>query len=147
MDLQLEQVEELDRQVSEGQAFAYYEGVQISHANVYRNILSGRVGDLIEWYDVRVRIFGRQISGSCSCGESRQICRHIIALLYAWIQDGRDFVDIGEKIAEIKKLDHERLIEIVGNILRYNPALADLFFEKDRMDWDELDFQVGPDIN
>jgi uncharacterized Zn finger protein len=147
LDLRFDQVEELDREVSEGQGLAYYESVQISRANVYRNTLSGRVGDLAEYYDVRITVHRQQISGTCSCGESREICRHILALLYSWVQDGKDFIDIGEKIAQLQHFDHDRLIEVISNILRFNPGLLDLFFEKDRSDWDEWYAEQDNDLN
>ena len=81
---------------------------------------------------------------NCSCGHSRKLCVHGISLLYAWVNDGDDFVDVGNKLREIEKMTKDELLKVVLNIVRINPNLIELFLMKNTEDWDELDID-GPD--
>jgi uncharacterized Zn finger protein len=133
------QIQSLDQEVAGGKALEYYENSQISRATVFRNKISGRVGNFLEGYDVEIVVHGAEIAVSCSCRRSRRICKHAVALLYSWINDSRDFLDIGVTLQEIKAMDKDRLIEIVSNILRINPSFVDLFLAKNISDWDDIE--------
>jgi len=133
------QIEALDRNAASGKAKEYYENVQVTRATVYRNKLYGRVGNFLEEHQVEITVHENEISSSCTCGEARNICKHAIALLYSWVNDGRDFRNIGKTLIEIKKMDKERLLEIVSNIIRLHPDFIDLFLARQRPDWDEID--------
>ena len=128
-----------DENVTDGESLAYYENSQIDNAIVYGNTLSGRVGNYFEKYDVKLVLNDREISSSCSCGNDRKICRHAIALLYAWIHDAADFVNIAEVLKIIKTFDKARLVEIVGNMLQNQPQLADVFLAKKKPNWNEIE--------
>lgn len=93
-NLQLNQVEALDRETTGGKGLAYYETALISRPAVFHNHISGRVGNYVEHYDVRITFHENEIAGSCPCQRSRKICKHIIALLYSWVNDGGEFLDV-----------------------------------------------------
>ena len=143
-ELDFEQVKAFDAQVTDGEALPYYDSIQVSRAAVFRNKLSGRVGNYFESYDVDVTLQDKELMSNCSCGHSRKLCVHGISLLYAWVNDGDDFVDVGNKLREIEKMTKDELLKVVLNIVRINPNLIELFLMKNTEDWDELDID-GPD--
>jgi hypothetical protein len=129
----------LDRRVAHGKAEQYYENAMISRASVFRNQLFGRVGNYLESFDVSISVHGKEISSSCTCGHARKICKHTVALMYSWVNDAQEFLDIGNSLNEIHDMDRERLIEIVIKILQHNPEYIDFFLSKRIMEWDEIE--------
>jgi len=137
--LNLSQIEALDRNATDGTSREYYESCQITSATVYRNKLSGHVGNFLESNKVELTIHGNEITSSCSCQESREICKHAVSLLYSWVNDGIDFTDIETVLEEIREMDKDRLVDIIANIIRINPSYIDIFLAKYKPEWDEID--------
>jgi hypothetical protein len=138
-NLGYEQIAAFDADATNGEALLYYENSQVDNAVVYRNKISGRVGNFIEKFDVRLTLHGREISSSCSCDSSRKICQHAIALLYSWVNDASDFVNISNVLVDIAKLEKSQLLDIVVNIIQQQPHMADVFLAPKKPDWDEID--------
>jgi len=139
LELGYEQIAAFDEQVTLGEALAYYDNSQIENAVVFRNKLSGRVGNYFESYQVKITIYDNEISSTCECDNERKICRHAVALLYAWVNDSQDFLNIAEVLNQIEKMEKTRLVEIVANILQHEPHMAQLFLHNKEIDWDEID--------
>ncbi|HPG38112.1 MAG TPA: SWIM zinc finger family protein [bacterium] len=137
--LTFQQVEAYDRDVTNGETRLYYENCEVTRPTVFRNKLSGRVGNILKGFDVEITVHGQEFVTSCTCNKTRRTCKHAVALLYSWIYDGQDFLDIGKALKEIENLDKEQLLHIVQNIIRYNPGLIDIFLAKEKPDWDEID--------
>lgn len=142
-NLGYDQITAFDEDMTDGESLAYYENSQVENAVVYRNKISGRVGNFFEKYDVRLTLHGREISSTCTCDNGTEICMHAIALLYAWVSDAPDFLNISDVLADLEKLDKNTLIEIVANILQQQPHMADVFLARKKLDWDEID--LDPD--
>jgi hypothetical protein len=140
--LGFDQVTAIDQKITGGKSLGYYENALVTHAAVFHNKLSGRVGNYLESNDVQVAIHGKEISGTCSCHRSGKICQHVVSLLYAWANDAAEFKNIALVLAEIKKFDKARLLEIVTKILQQNPAFADIFLMTSKPDWDEIDLTI-----
>jgi hypothetical protein len=138
-NLGYEQIAAFDEEVTAGEALAFYENSQIEDAVVYQNKISGRVGNFIENYDVRLTVHGNEIINSCTCESDRKICLHAIALLYAWVNDAADFMNLSRVLADIEKMEKSRLMEIVANIIRKQPHMADIFLARKKPDWDEIE--------
>lgn len=139
LSIRLQDVEQLDQEMIAGTGLEYFESSQITQASVLHNAISGHVGDLTEDFAVRIRVHGNEISSSCTCHDPKQLCKHVIALLYSWVQDGDDFINVSEKLDEIRKLDKEHLVDVISNIIEYDPALAELFLNKKIPQWYEID--------
>ncbi|MBN1481368.1 hypothetical protein EH223_03250 [candidate division KSB1 bacterium] len=133
-----------DEEATGGEAWAYYENSQIENAVVYRNKISGRVGNFFEKYDVRLTLHGQEISSTCTCGSGQHICRHAITLLYGWVNDAADFVNLEDVLIDIAKLDKAHLLNIVANIIQQQPHMADIFLARKKLDWDEIDPEPFP---
>jgi len=138
-DMTLEQVEALDHEASGGKGADYYASAMISRAAVYRNHISGRVGNYIEYHDVKVTFHENEMASDCTCRSSRKICKHIVALLFAWVNDRDDFLDVQEVLNKVSKMDRDQLLVIIENILRQNPEFADIFLKKKAPEWDEIE--------
>lgn len=138
-NLDLEQVNSLDRDAIGGKGLAYYENALISRPTVFHNHISGRVGNYLENFDVRITFHQDEIAGSCPCQRARKICKHIVALLYCWVNDRDEFLDIEEVLVKVRGMKKEELVRIVTNILRQNSEYAELFLSNTQPDWDEID--------
>lgn len=138
-NIELSDVQTLDRNATSGKTQDYYENSQISSAVVYRNRISGVVGNFVEMHQVEITLHENELAASCTCSNSRSVCKHAVALLYAWVNDGMEFTNVEQALHQIKKLKKEQLIDIVTNIIRQNPSAIELFLAKDKPDWDEID--------
>jgi uncharacterized Zn finger protein len=137
-DMTIEQVEALDQEASGGRGENYYAKAMISRATVYQNHISGRIGNYLEFHDVKITFHDNELASNCTCRSSRKICKHIVALLYAWVNDRDDFLDVQQVLDKVRKMNQDQLIVIVENILRQYPEFADIFMMKKAPDWDEI---------
>ena len=137
--LDYNQIAAFDAEVTSGEALAFYNNSQIENAVVYRNKISGRVGNFIENYQVKVVVHDLEISSTCECDNERKICLHAIALLYGWVNDYQDFLNIDDVLRDVERMDKKQLLGIVANILQHAPHLAPAFLKKDPLDWNEID--------
>ncbi len=138
-NLGYQEIAAFDEEATHGEALAYFENSQIQDAVVFRNKLSGRVGNFFETFHVRLAIHGNEIACSCTCDSERKICMHAISLLYAWVNDGDDFINLAHVIKKLETFDKAHLLDIVSNILEQQPHMAQLFLQKKKIDWDEID--------
>jgi len=139
LNLKIKQIEAFDRDITNGKAREYYESCEVTRATVFRNRLFGKVGNFVQSYDVEITVHGNEVVSSCICNNNRQICKHAVALLYSWVFDGNDFLNVANVLEEIDNLEKSRLMDIIKNMIRYNPNLVDIFLAKDKLDWDEID--------
>ena len=139
LNLDLASVEIFDRDITDGRGREYYESSEITRATVFRNKLSGTVGTFVQGYQVDISLHGNEIAAICSCNTNRKICIHAIALLYSWIFDGDDFLNISTVLQQIETLEKSSLVLIIKNIIRQYPGLADVFLARDKAEWYEID--------
>ena len=140
--LQLADVEALDKNATSSKSQEFYQNSQITSAIVYHNRISGVVGNFVERHQVEILVHQKELASSCTCSKSRRICKHAVALLYAWVNNGNDFTNVEMALQQIRKQKKEDLLEIVTNIIRQNPAAIELFLAKDKPDWDEIDLDL-----
>ena len=139
-----EQIAVFDEEATDGEALSFYENSQIENAVVYRNKISGRVGNFIEGYDVRLAVHANEITAACTCESERKMCMHAVALLYGWVNDADDFMNLSNVLTDIKKMKKSQLLDIVANIIQQQPHMADVFLAKKKLDWDEIDLDPVP---
>jgi len=126
-DLDYEQIVNLDQELADGEGWEFYSSGQISRATVFENKLSGRVGNYAEEFEVEIVVSGDELRSSCNCSGSGEICKHVIALLYCWVNDSEGFLDVGDSIQELSSYNRDRLLEIVTNIIRHDPKNIERF--------------------
>ncbi len=139
LGLTYDDVASFDDETLNGEGAAYYEQSQIMDAVVFRNRLSGRVGNFVEAHQVRVTTHGRELSCRCTCNSGKNICIHSMALLYAWVNDGEDFMNLSRVLEQIGDWSADRVREVVVNILQQQPHLAVRFLQKNIPEWDEIE--------
>lgn len=130
----------LDQENTEGEGWDYYCNGQIIRAAVSGNRISGTVRDYLEEFDVVIRVEQHEITTSCTCGSRQGVCKHIVALLYSWIHDKQDFINIGDQIKKLQDMDKQQLIDVIERIIQNDPINV-RFFSEHAYDLDGLDVE------
>src|SRR5574341_2098604 len=116
-----EQVAYLDRAATDGASWDFYCSSYIHHPTVCGNKMSGLVQDTIAEYFAEIRVDPNGLVAGCNCGERRGICKHAIALLYSWVNDGDGFLNIADTLKRLRHRDKEDILEILGRVLMLDP--------------------------
>lgn len=103
----------------------YYEQGRILRPLVYRKSLMAECqGTLPENYYIRVDVNDDNIVASCTCPYAFGYCKHIAAVLYAWLKKPAMFKDLGESEELLKRQDKNALVEMVIDMIRYDPDVV-----------------------
>ena len=135
------QVAILDQDSTNGESWDYYCNGQIINATVNKNRISGIVRELGDEFHIEITVSENEISSYCSCGLKESVCKHVIALLYSWVNDREDFVNINSLIKRLHQMEKHELIEIFERIFEDSPANA-RFINKFE---NEFDDEIFPD--
>lgn len=123
------QVGILDQENTDGEGWDYYCNGQIIRAAVFGNRITGTVREYIEEFNVEIRVDHHEITTSCTCGTRQGVCKHIIALLYSWINDKEDFINIGDQIKKLYNMDKQELIDVIERIIHNDPINVRFFYD------------------
>lgn len=129
----------LDQEQINGEGWEYYCNGQIVHAAVLKNKITGTIREYLEEFHVAIQVDEHEFMTSCSCGTRNGICKHIVALLYSWINDQDDFTNIGVLIERLHGFEKQALIDLIQRIIENDPVNARFF---DAYEYDEHDFQL-----
>jgi uncharacterized Zn finger protein len=129
----------IDQENLNGEGWEYYCNGQIVHAAVLKNKISGATREFLEEFQVTIQMDEHEIMTSCSCGTRNGVCKHVVALLYSWINDQQDFVNIGTLVERLHDFEKQDLINLLQRIIENDPVNARFL---DRQDYDENDFQL-----
>lgn len=132
-----EQIGRIDQESLNGEGWEYYCSGQIVHAAVLKNKISGAIREYLEEFQVSIQMDEHEIMTSCSCGTRNGICKHVVALLYSWINDQQDFVNIGTLVERLHDFEKQDLVNLVQRIIENDPGNARFF---DVPEYDESDF-------
>lgn len=130
----------LDQENTNGEGWDYYCNGQIIRAAVWGNRITGTVREYTDEFDVLIRVDQYEITTSCSCGTRQGVCKHIVALLYCWIHDKADFINIGDQIKKLQNMEKQQLIDVIVRIIQNNPINI-RFFSDYELDFDGLDVE------
>lgn len=130
----------LDQENTEGEGWDYYCNGQIIRAAVSGNRISGTIRDYLDEFDVVIRAEQHEITTSCTCGTRQGVCKHIVALLYSWIHDKEDFINIGNQIKKLQGMEKQQLIDVIERILQNDPINV-RFFSDYSYDLDSIDME------
>jgi uncharacterized Zn finger protein len=131
---ELEQINErqvgiLDQENTDGQGWDYYCNGQIVRAAVLGNRITGTVREYVEEFNVEIRVDHHEITTSCTCGTRQGVCKHIIALLYSWIHDKENFINIGDQIKKLHNMEKQELIDVIERIIQNDPINVRFFYD------------------
>ncbi|NOZ61215.1 MAG: hypothetical protein GXO74_06000 [Calditrichaeota bacterium] len=132
----------LDNENTDGESWDYYCNGQVVKAAVFRNKITATVREVVDEFQIQIIADGRQLLSSCSCGARDRLCKHVISLLYSWVNDREDFLDVGRMVENLDSMEKSELVEVIERILRTDPSKAR--FLKRRY---EDEFDVDEDID
>ena len=134
----------LDQENIDGQGWNYYCNGQITAATVYNNRISGVIKELADEFHVEITANENEISSYCSCGSKEGVCNHVVALLYSWVNDRDDFVNISALVRRLYDKDKQELIDIIERIFENNPGNARFInqIEKNENEFDSDFFEL-----
>jgi hypothetical protein len=130
----------LDQESTDGEGWNYYCNGQIVRAAVLGNRISGTIREYTEEFDVVIRVDLHEVTTSCTCGTKQGVCKHIVALLYSWIHDKEDFINIGDQIKKLHNMEKQQLIDVIERIVQNDPINV-RFFSDYSLDFNELDVE------
>ncbi len=92
-----------------------------------------------ESFPVEVRIKDDQLSFECQCPqfEAGENCLHVLALLYAWIQQPNKFLDKAELQDRLKKYSKKDLVDIILELAERAPE-ARAVLKEEELGLDEI---------
>jgi len=125
------QVALLDQDENDGEGWNFYSNGQVVNATVFNDEISGIVREFVKDYKVKVRVNEHEVSCSCTCDSDKVVCNHVIALLYSWIYDQEEFINLGVIINQLASMDKNVLISIIERFLMDDPQNVK-FFERQR---------------
>ncbi len=128
--LTIEEVKRIDQEATGGEGWEFYTTGFLTKASVFLNKISARVREAFGEYYVEATVDEHHISTACTCNEKSGMCKHAVALLYSWVFDAEDFLDVGETMEELQARDKGELIEIIGRIVQNDPRNVDFFDEE-----------------
>lgn len=103
----------------------YFEQGRIVRPFVYRDsIMAECHGTLPENYYIRVDLRGGNFVASCTCPYAFGYCKHIAAVMYAWLKKPGIFKDLGQSEDLLKKMDKGSLVETVIDMIKYDPDVV-----------------------
>lgn len=117
----------LDQENTDGEGWDYYCNGQIIRAAVLGDRITGTVRDYADEFNVLIRVDHHEITTSCSCGTREGVCIHIVALLYSWIHDKDDFINIGDQLKRLQKMEKQELIDVIERIIQNDPINVRFF--------------------
>ena len=130
-DITQRQVTILDQENTDGEGWNYYCNGQVIHASVFKDEISGIIREYLEDYKVKIKVYDREISCVCTCDSENLICRHVVALLYSWVNDQAEFTNISDFVTKLQDIDKKNLIDMVQKFVIDDPRNLQ-YFEKTR---------------
>lgn len=102
----------------------YYEQGRVTRPVVYRNsIMAECRGTQPENYGIHIDVDDNRVIASCTCPYASGNCKHIAAVLYAWLKKPSMFTDLGQAEQLLTRQDKSALVEIVIDMVRYDPSV------------------------
>ncbi len=132
--------EELDAQTlsqigapeTTGKAKDLVQGQHVLHGYRLVDRLRGVVWD-DQAIQVEVRTQDDQLSYLCSCPqvEGGEICPHVLALLWAWVEEPGKFLNRAELRERLKKYSKKELLEIILDLADRTPEVREVLKEEE----------------
>ncbi len=103
----------------------YFEQGRIVRPFIYRDsIMAECQGTMPEEYYIRVDLRDGNFVASCTCPYAFGYCKHIAAVMYAWLKKPGMFKDLGKSEDLLKDMDKESLVETVMDMIKYDPDVV-----------------------
>lgn len=132
-ELDIETLKHIGTEETNAQARALAQGRRVQ--NLYRlpNRLLGTIREE-ETFQVEVKIQDDQLSYECSCPqvEGGEVCSHVLALLWAWVEEPGRFLNQTELKDHLKKYSKKELVDIILDLAERVPNVRGILKEEDQ---------------
>jgi uncharacterized Zn finger protein len=82
---------------------------------------------------VEVKILNDQLTYVCSCPhEGEELCSHVLALLWAWVEEPGSFLNHEELKERLKKYSKKELLEIILDMAERAPEVRGILKEEEK---------------
>lgn len=137
-ELQIQTLERIGTPEANAKARELVQERQVLYGYKSPDRLHGVVQDE-ESFPVEVRIRDDQLSFECQCPEfeAGENCLHVLALLYAWIEQPTKFLDKGELHERLKKYSKKDLVDIILELADRAPE-ARAVLKEEELGLDEI---------
>jgi hypothetical protein len=102
----------------------YFEEGRVLRPVVYKKSLMAECrGTQPVNYSIHIEAEEGNIVASCTCPYASGNCKHIAAVLYAWLKNPSMFADLGQAEELLKRQEKSALVEMVIDMVRYDPSV------------------------
>jgi uncharacterized Zn finger protein len=131
-DLDAKTLSQIGTPEATAKAQALVQGQQVENTYRLPDRLKGVVKDE-QTFLVEVKVQNEQLSYVCSCPQVEgEICPHVLALFWAWINEPERFLDRTELKERLKKYSKKELVEIILDVADRVPEARAIFKEEDQ---------------
>ncbi|MEW6095506.1 MAG: hypothetical protein AB1567_03125 [bacterium] len=81
------------------------------------------VGSGLSNYVASVNIKNNEVNTNCNCPSAEHLCKHTIALLYAWIKNRDSFKEITQLESSLGRMRKEELIGLLMEMIKKDPHI------------------------
>ncbi len=124
LDLKEEIIKKLVTYPTLARGLTYFNKGMIINPIVWNQTIQAEVmGSGLSNYITSVDIKNNKVNAYCSCPSKEQICRHTVALLYAWMKTPDNFKEITKIESSLRKMRKEKLIEILMKMIKKDMSI------------------------
>jgi len=131
-ELEAQTLDQIGTPEATGKAKALVQGQHVLHGYRLPDRLLGVAWDE-QPIQVEVRIKNDQLTYVCSCPEveNGEICPHVLALLWAWVEEPGKFLNRTELTDRLKKYSKKELLEIILDLADRTPEVRKVLKEEE----------------
>jgi uncharacterized Zn finger protein len=131
-DLQAQTLEQIGTPETTARARGLVENHQVLNGYRLPDRLKGVVQDE-QVYQVEVKIQNEHLSYVCSCPQVEgQVCPHVLALLWAWVEEPGRFLSQADLKEQLKKYSRKDLVDIILELADRVPDVRGVLKEEDQ---------------
>jgi len=123
-DLKEETIKKLTNDATLARGFAYFKEGRIVNPIVWNQTIQAEIiGSGLSNYVVSVEVKNNKLNAYCSCPSEEYLCKHIIALLYAWIKTSENFKEMTKVESSFERMRKEELIKLLLKLIKKDPSI------------------------
>lgn len=124
LDLKEKTIEKIAKYPALTKGLIYFNEGKIINPIVWgKTIQSEIMGSGLINYVVSVDITNNKMNASCNCSSKEQLCKHAVALLYAWIKTPETFKEITKIESSLGRMRKEELIGLLMKLIKNDPGI------------------------
>jgi len=124
LDLKEKTIKKLANEFTLTRGLAYFNQGKINNPIIWNQTIQAEiVGTGLSNYVTSVNIKNNKLNATCTCPSEEHLCKHTVALLYAWIKNRDSFKDITKVESSLTRMRKEELIELLMKVIKKDPGI------------------------